>query len=181
MEFIVDLKPQDVLVLFKQVALGDRSWTYATLGASLQISASQVHRSVRRCIASGLAIEKSRGEWQTVRRALLEFAVHGVRYAFPAVLGGPTRGLPTAFGVPPLSAQINSLPGTAPVWPHANGTARGPSLMPLSSNAPDAALADPAVYTLLALQDALRMGRARERDLAAAHMERLILGSGDAR
>ena len=80
----MELKPQDVLVLFKQVAHADRAWTYATLGEALQMSASQVHRSVKRCIAAGLAVEKGRGQWQTVRTALLEFAVHGVRYAFPA-------------------------------------------------------------------------------------------------
>ena len=177
----MDLKPQDVLVLFKQVAHDNQAWTYATLGEALQMSASQVHRSVKRCIASGLAIETARGEWQTVRRALLEFAVHGVRYAFPAVLGAPTRGLPTAFGAAPLSADILSSPGEAPVWPHAKGTVRGPSLMPLCHNASDAALADPEVYTLLALQDALRMGRVRERDLAARHLERIVLGLGDAR
>lgn len=176
----MELKPQDLLVLFKQVAHGDRAWTYATLGEALQMSASQVHRSVKRCVAAGLAIEKARGEWQAARRALLEFAVHGVRYAFPAVQGAPTRGLPTAFGAPPLSNEINSSPGQAPVWPHAKGTARGPSLQPLGHTAPDAALLDPALYTLLALQDALRMGRARERELATKHLQRLLLGSDDA-
>ena len=180
MRAAMELKPQDVLVLFKQVAQGDRAWTYATLGEALQMSASQVHRSVKRCVAAGLAVEKARGEWQTVRRALLEFAVHGVRYAFPAVQGAPTRGLPTAFGVPPLSNEINSAPGQAPVWPHPKGTARGPALPPLGSTAADAALLDPALYTLLALQDALRMGRARERDLAEKHLQRLLLGTGDA-
>ncbi len=176
----MELKPQDILVLFKQVAHGDRAWTYATLGEALQMSASQVHRSVKRCVASGLAIERARGEWQAVRRALLEFALHGVRYAFPAVIGAARRGVPTAFGVPPLSTEISSAPDEVPVWPHANGTSRGPSLQPLCRNAPDAALADPALYTLLALQDALRMGRARERNLAAQHMERIILGKSDA-
>lgn len=180
MRAAMELKPQDLLVLFKQVAHGDRAWTYATLGEALQMSASQVHRGVKRCVASGLAVETARGEWRTVRRALLEFAVHGVRYAFPAVLGAPARGLLTAYGVPPLSNEINSTPGQVPVWPHAQGNARGPALMPLCRNAPDAALADQALYTLLALQDALRMGRARERNLSAAHLERLLIGDGDA-
>ena len=176
----MELKSHDLLVLFKQVAHADQAWTYASLGDALQMSASQVHRSVRRCVAAGLAVEKARGDWQTVRRALLEFAVHGVRYAFPAALGTPTRGLPTAFGAPPLSNDISSAPGEAPVWPHAKGTARGPSLQPLFRGAPDAALLDPDLYALLALQDALRTGRARERDLATKHLHRIILGVGDA-
>ena len=43
---------------------------------------------------------------------------------------------------------------------------QGPSLSPLHRGASEAALADPALYELLALQDALRVGRTRERTLA---------------
>ena len=170
----MELKPQDLLVLFKQVAHPDRAWTYASLGEALLMSASQVHRSVKRCLAAGLAVEKGRGEWQAVRSALHEFAVHGVRYAFPAVLGPPRRGVPTAFGAPPLSVEISAAPGEAPVWPYAEGTTRGPALVPLARIVPDVALSDPAVYELLALQDALRVGRARERALAARYLKRRL-------
>jgi hypothetical protein len=174
----MELKPQDLLVLYKQVAQAGRSWTYASLGEALQMSASQVHRSVKRAVASGLAVEKGRGDWETVRTALYEFAVHGVRYAFPATVGAVKRGIPTSFGAPPLSMEIASAPGEAPVWPSPEGTAKGPSLSPLSANAANAALADPALHALLALQDALRIGRARERTLAAKHLkQRLGLGN----
>jgi len=40
-------------------------------------------------------------------------------------------------------------------------------------------MADPALHALLALQDALRSGRARERALAASYLKQL-LGIGDA-
>ncbi|MCT8357945.1 MarR family transcriptional regulator [Xanthomonas citri pv. anacardii] len=175
----VELKPQDLVVLYKQVAQAGQAWTYASLGEALGMSPSQVHRSVKRAVASGLALEKGRGEWETVRTALHEFAVHGVRYAFPAVIGPPKRGIPTAFGVPPLSTTIASAPGEAPVWPSAQGTAKGPGLSPLSAGAPNAALADPTLHQLLALQDALRSGRARERTLAARYLKQL-LGLSDA-
>lgn len=175
----MELKPQDLLVLFKRVAHPGRSWTYATLGEALQLSASQVHRSVKRCLAAGLAVEHARGDWQVVHGALHEFAVHGVRYAFPATLGAVKRGIPTAFGAPPLSGEISAAPGEAPVWPHPKGTARGPGLTPLSATAADAALSDPALHELLALQDALRIGRARERTLAAQFMKQR-LEQGDA-
>lgn len=114
-----------------------------------------------------------------MRTALHEFAVHGVRYAFPAVIGPLKRGIPTSFGAPPLSIAISSAPGDAPVWPSAQGTSKGPSLSPLSAGAPTAAVADPALHALLALQDALRSGRARERALAASYLKQL-LGIGDA-
>ena len=164
---VVELKPQDLLVVLKRAVHPARSWTYATLGEALQMSASQVHRSVRRSLVAGLATSKSRGEWQAVRSALVEFAAHGVRYAFPATLGAPRRGVPTSFGAPPLSEHISSAPGEAPVWAHPEGSSKGPSLSPLCRNAPAAALADPSLHGVLALVDALRVGRARERALAA--------------
>lgn len=52
------------------------------------------------------------------------------------------------------------------MWAYAKGSTKGDAL-PLYRTAPEAALADPALHRLLALLDALRMGRARERALAA--------------
>lgn len=170
----MELKPQDLLVLFKRVAAPRSDWTYAGLGQALHLSASQVHRSVKRCLIAGLAVEHGRGDWQPVRGALCEFAVHGVRYAFPATLGAVKRGIPTSFGAPPLVLEISAAPGDAPVWPHPDGTARGPSLAPLSATAAQAALEDPALYELLSLLDALRVGRARERSLAAQHLRQRL-------
>ena len=162
----MELKGQDLLVLFKQAAHPAQALTYAALGEAVLLSASQVHRSVRRCLAAGLATSTGRGAWQAVRGALLEFAVHGVRYAFPATLGPVKRGVPTSFGAPPLASRISSAPGEAPVWAHPKGEVRGPSIAPIYVTAPDASLIDPKLYRLLALLDALRTGRARERELA---------------
>jgi hypothetical protein len=162
----MELKPQDLFVLYKQAANPGQPWTYATLGAALGMSPSQVHRSVQRAMAAGLASSKRRGEWHVLPDALVEFSVHGARYAFPAVLGAAKRGVPTSFGALPLSAEINSALGEAPVWSDPRGKVRGPSLSPLHRGASVAALADPALYELLALLDALRVGRSRERTLA---------------
>jgi hypothetical protein len=160
------LKPQDLVVLYKQAVNPGQPWTYATLGAALGMSPSQVHRSVQRAITAGLATAKSRSEWRALAENLIEFSVHGVRYAFPAELGAIKRGVPTSFGASPLSAQINSAPGEAPVWPHPDGQVRGPSLSPLYHSAVEAAQSDSRLYELLALLDALRVGRGRERTLA---------------
>jgi hypothetical protein len=51
------------------------------------------------------------------------------------------------------------------VWPFPEGEHRGVTLEPLYKSAP-AALRDPFLYELLALIDALREGRVRERKLA---------------
>ena len=162
----MELKPQDLVVLYKLAANPGRPWTYATMGAALGMSPSQVHRSAQRAIFAGLAHSKGRGVWHVLPEALIEFSVHGARYAFPVALGPVRRGVPTSFGAPPLSAEISSAPGEAPVWPYPQGEVRGPSISPLCHQVPKAALADPALYELLSLVDAMRAGRSRERTLS---------------
>ncbi|MFN0185451.1 MAG: MarR family transcriptional regulator [Aquabacterium sp.] len=163
----MDLKPQDLLVLLKVAAHPPQRWTYAALGEALGLSASEAHASVKRAVACGLAVAGGRGEWSPVRPSLLEFCTHGVRYVWPAVPGPVKRGVPTAFGAEPLASQLAVAAGEAPVWAHPAGSAKGPTLSPLYRTAPQAALADPALHRVLALVDALRAGRARERTLAA--------------
>lgn len=175
----MDLKPQDLLVLLKVAAHSPQRWTYAALGEALAISASEVHASVRRAVASGLAVAPSRGEWSPVRPNLLEFVQHGVRYIWPAAVGPVKRGVPTAFGVEPLASHLAVPPGEAPVWAHPDGEAKGPTLPPIYRTAPQAALADPALHRLLALLDALRTGRARERSLAARLMATELMRSDE--
>lgn len=163
----MELKPQDLLVLLKAAAHPGTRWTYAGLAEALSMSASEVHASVRRTVASGLAVSGGRGEWSPVMPALQEFLLHGVRYVWPAEVGTAKRGIPTSFGAAPLAGKVMAAAGEAPVWPHSEGTAKGPSVSPIYRTAPQAALADPALHRLLALLDALRIGRARERALAA--------------
>jgi hypothetical protein len=53
-----------------------------------------------------------------------------------------------------------------PVWPDPEGSMRGYEFSPLYKSVPKAAAKDSALYELLALLDAVRDGRARERALA---------------
>mgnify|MGYP002621745126 CR=1 FL=1 len=176
----MELKPQDLLVLYKAAAHPRQRWTYAALAAALSMSASEVHASVKRAEVAGLAAVRGRSDWAPVVPALLEFAVHGVRYVWPGVVGPVKRGVLTSFGAEPLSAHIAAAPGEAPVWANPAGTARGPALSPLYRSASEAALADPALHRLLALQDALRSGRARERTLAAELLRKELESSNAA-
>ena len=57
----------------------------------------------------------------------------------------------------------NDLP---PVWPWHEGNTRGVGFEPLYKSVPQAALRDSKLYQLLALVDAIRDGRARERKFA---------------
>lgn len=167
----MELKPQDLLVLLKVAAHPTQRWTYAALGESLSMSASETHACVKRAVAAGLASTSGRGEWSPIRPNLLEFMRHGARYVWPATPGPVKRGVPTSFGAEPLVHLLTAAPGEAPVWAHPTGSAKGPTLTPLYRIAPQAALSDPALHRLLALLDALRTGRARERALASELME----------
>ena len=98
------------------------------------------------------------------KRQLLDFLRSGLPYVFPQQPGSIVRGVPTAHSAPPLSLKISG--SESYVWPSAKGTARGQAIEPLYSGAIDAALEDEEFHQLLALVDALRVGRVRERDLA---------------
>lgn len=159
------LKPQDVVVVLKLALAEGRRSTYANLASQLGISASEVHAAAKRAETARLLTPDKRGP-RPNRRALLEFVLHGVRYAFPAVRGALTRGVPTSYAAPPLDSIIVQPDEPPPVWPYAKGSVRGYELSPLYANAPEAALRDPKLYELLTLIDALRDGRARERQIA---------------
>jgi hypothetical protein len=159
------LKPQDLLVVLKLWVSRGQGWTYPVLADALKMSASEVHGAVKRAYAAGLLVEP-KADARPNSGALLEFLVHGVRYVFAPDRGERTRGLPTGYAAPPLAEAFLPSEEPVPVWPHPQGTVRGESFSPLYRSAPEAALADKALYELLALVDAMRGGRARDRNLA---------------
>ncbi len=170
----MELKPQDIVVVLKLLASGFKPWSYSGLGEELSMSASHVFNSILRSQGARLLdgftphpAEKARGAFGETNSAnLKEFLIYGVKYSFPVTRGGPTRGVPTAEGASPLKERfVESFP-LPPVWPYAEGNVRGLEFSPLYRNVPQASLRDPQLYKLLVLVDAIREGRARERELA---------------
>jgi hypothetical protein len=164
------LKPQDVVVLLKLVAIGAEPWTYQRIAVELKMSQSEVHAGVRRAVAARL-MSDSTASGRVVRDALLEFLIHGIKYAYPPEHGALTRGVPTGYAAPPLNKVVSGSSDPPPVWPYAEGNVRGVAFSPLYPSVPSAALQDSRLYELLALVDAIRGGRARERNLAAKELE----------
>jgi hypothetical protein len=160
---IVVLKPQDVVVVLKLSVANDPKLSYSALAGALGMSPSEVHAAVQRATQAGLLRPDSR---QPNRAAVLEFLVHGLKYAFPPDRSGVTRGMPTSHAAAPLSSKIVQGDDLPPVWPDPHGTVRGEALAPLYDSVPTAARNDAKLYECLALVDALRSGRARERKLA---------------
>ncbi|MBS1997347.1 MAG: hypothetical protein JSS86_13595 [Cyanobacteria bacterium SZAS LIN-2] len=167
----MQLKPQDILVLLKLIGL-EEDWSYRSLAQDLFMSTGEVHNALDRATKAQLFDSEQR---RPRLQALEEFLVHGIKYAFPAERGSLTRGTPTAYAAPPLNEVITAGEGEhPPVWPDPTGAARGYKLEPLYDSAPKAARKDKTLYELLALVDAIRDGRARERTLAAEYLHKRL-------
>lgn len=164
------IKPQDILVLLKIIAMGNRNWRQSEIADELGISRAEVSNVLERCAAVGLVDEDKR---VPQRAALLEFIQHGLKYVFPAKPGPLCRGIATSHSAPPLAKKIVSEPGDAYVWPRADGDLRGQEIEPLypSISSIDFKKA-PKLYEMLALVDAIRVGRARERKLAVEELDK---------
>jgi hypothetical protein len=162
---IQTLRPQDVFVLAKLLSYQGRRPSMAQMSVDLSISTSEVHAALKRLALARLVSNDADGN-HPLLEAVEEFLVHGVKYAFPVKAGEITRGVPKSYAAPPLNRKIDKGSEPPPVWPFPEGHQRGVSLEPLYKSAPAAALRDPLLYELLALIDALREGRARERKLA---------------
>lgn len=167
------MRPQDVLILLKLVALGDRPWRYVDLSKSLHISQSEVAEGLHRNMQARLVGPDKR---VLLRSSLMEFLTHGLKYVFPIEPGAITWGMPTAHSAAPLAEEIVG-EGEQYVWPSEEvGTCRGQAIAPLYPSAIPAAQEDGALYALLALVDALRVGRAREQKLAIEALKKRIQG-----
>lgn len=156
------LKSQDVLVVCALAVHPQFAWGFGPVASASGLSQSASFRAVARLRAARLVTPDG---FRVFDERLLNFLEHGVPYAFAVSPGKVARGMPTAHSAPPLSEHISAR--NAVVWPFAKGTVRGESLTPLAPSAPLAAQGDAALYQVLALVDALRIGRPRERKLAA--------------
>lgn len=164
------IKPQDILILLKLSTWKDQpDWKGIDLAKELGLSPFEVSIGLERSRRSGFLDSEKR----VLRRsALLEFLIHGIKYAFPAEPGPICRGMPTAHSAPPLVGKIIS--SEPYVWPDDEGQVRGQAIEPLYSSAPGAAKKDKKLNELLTLVDAIRVGRAREQKMAILEIESRI-------
>lgn len=139
---------------------------YSDLAHDLQISVSTAHYAVKRLIYSGLARQTLEANRVVNVAALLEFLEHGIRYAFPTHRQRPRRGVPTAHAAPVLQKYLDAEIDPV-VWPTVRGKTVGAAVEPLLESAPELTERCPQVYDLLTLVDALRIGTARDREIAS--------------
>ncbi len=181
------LKPQDIVILLKIMSTMTLTKGYLAslsqnkLATLLCMSTSEVNAGIKRLVLSGLMGPMFQGEGRQkelvflpIKSAYEECLISGVKYFFPAEFGTYTRGIPTSYAAPIFKKHIILGNDPIPVWPYAEDNhsnlilERGIALEPLYRSVPEslATYPDNLFYEMLVLVDAIRAGRARERDIA---------------
>lgn len=155
------MRPHDLAVLLKIASKGRQNWLMKDLANELEISGSEISESLNRSAIAGLLS----GDKKKLKiLSLLDFLKSGLQYVYPQQPGAIIRGIETAHSAPPLREKIVS--AEPYVWPFAKGSVRGQSIEPLHPKIPNACMKDSRFYELMALTDAIRVGKARERKMA---------------
>ena len=167
--FLRSLRPKDIVVLVMLLTeYPDGEWTYEDVSDVLKMSTSQVYYALENLDFAHLYDRDRKFEKP---REIHEFLTGGVRYAFPARPGPMKRGIPTATSAPVAEGLFVGSGGDAPlVWPDPEGDVRGQSIEPLYDKAPVLVDEHPELYDWLALIDIMRVGSARERNVAAEEL-----------
>ena len=164
------MRPQDVVVLLKKISPAGYQMNGKQLAKSLGISPSEVSEAMNRNHVAGL-VDKEKKNINTL--ALKEFVVNGLKYCFPAELGPVVRGVPTASSCEPFSRLV-AQGSDVFVWTSPVGTVRGQEVSSLYGTVPEAALKDNDFHILMAIVDVLRIGRAREKEMAISELDKYL-------
>ncbi|MBN8823640.1 MAG: hypothetical protein J0I82_16525 [Spirosoma sp.] len=174
------MRPQDIVVLLKIDAHRQKNtagqWDVRrpllqkNLATELGISSSEITESLARSAFAGLYDLDQKA---VLKQAFFEFLQHGLKYVFPQQPGALVRGVPTAHSAKPLADIIQS--SEPYVWPSADGPVRGQAIEPLYPTVVQAISIDPTLYELLALVDSIRVGKAREVNLAVNELQKRLL------
>jgi hypothetical protein len=153
------LRPSDIVVAV-QLAITPAA-PFKVISESTAISTGECHNAVRRLGLARLLLPDERRPSADV---LHEFLVCGVPFAFPPTRGPSAPGVATAHASPAFRGIVES--PEVIVWAHADGPVRGESLVPIYPAAPTLPALNPALYELLTIIDALRVGTTRLRKVA---------------
>lgn len=164
------MRPQDIAILLKIIAIGNSDWQLAILSSSLKISISEISESLNRSRIAGLIDYNKKN---INRQCLLEFLEHGVRYVFPQQPGAFARGIATAhshaFMKNVFISEMNY------VWSDPKGDIMGLMIEPFYPKQVEAAKEDVEFYKLLSLVDTIRVGKIREIKYAVNELKRVFL------
>src|ERR1044072_1342422 len=126
--YATSMEDRDVLSLLGLLRHGSKpNWTVRSLARDLRTPHASLQRSLAR-LGETPAYDATRGRINL--SATAELFEHALPFVAPASLGALTRGVPTAWAVHPLSDAIGAVGDLPPVWPSADGEARGRAVKP---------------------------------------------------
>ncbi len=154
------MRPHDLVVLLKIISSG-KGLLNKDIAASLFISNSEISESLNRSMIAKLISPDKQVVFKT---ALFNFIEHGLKFVFPAEPGPIVRGIATAHSAPILKDYF--VADESYVWPSPSGKIKGQAIAPLYPNQILAVMIDDKLYDMLALVDAIRVGKVREQKKA---------------
>jgi hypothetical protein len=163
------LLPVDLLVVMKLAAHDGEPASVRQLEDELGLSKSAVANSLHRLTALALVKVEGPARHRVNKLLLRDCLEHAVRWIAPAHVGDFELGLPTAHAAEMFTSKLTGDDDPV-VMPLPHGPMRGRAVSPVHPLAPAAAARDPKLHRLLAAVDALRIGRARDRDVAAEEL-----------
>ena len=163
------MRPLDLVVLRKIVALGNKPWLDKDLAIQLKLSKSAICESLHRSSFAGLLATDKKVVDQN---ALFGFLIYGLKYTFPVQAGTVAMGKATGISAPILRDLVPM--EDIYVWPELNGPTRGLLIEPLYPGAIEATAQDPILYDLLSLCDVLRMGKPQELTTAIHQLKNIF-------
>jgi hypothetical protein len=144
------------------VAANETSINQKALSQELGISPAEMSGVVLRCKSLGLL----NPDFTVQQQHFFKLLENGLRYFIPTFAGKDALGVPTAWGNPTVAKILRGPATRIPVWAADTGEVHGPSITPLFRSVPYIAALNSKLYAALAAVDLLRLGGARETEVA---------------
>ena len=125
------------------------------------------------CFAFGVGRFAWFGRQKSSQAGAVWFSAIWLGLCFSGTTSPILKGVPTSHSAPPLNQIIQSTEHY--VWPSGKGIIRGQGITPLYPTVPEAVQKDEKLHELLALADAFRVGRTREKALAIEELKKRLL------
>lgn len=139
------------------------------LSLELGISPAEMSGVVLRCRNLGLL----NPDFTVQLQPFFKLLENGLRYFLPALAGKDSLGVPTAWGNPTVAKILRGPSSRIPVWAADTGEVHGPAVTPLFRSVPYFVTGHTKLYAALAAVDLLRLGGARETEVALVVLQGL--------
>ena len=163
------IKGQDVALVVKLLCLADKPWKQVDLAIDLELSQGEIAKSLQRLSKVGLIFDN-----EPNRKACEEFLISAVKFIFPAQLGALTVGKPTAMSTVYFQKHLLQSKENMYVWSDVDGDTRGQMVHPLYPGLSKAASKDEKFYNMMSAIEVLRLGKARDKEVAKTFLKEEI-------